>query len=631
MLGFKILPVTVLCIFSFFETIDLVPIDDNENFDFDEYWDYKLTPHNLPLLKSSRETHLLSAIYQFEEDLTVSSLNDEEELSNNRLPKKIHDVIRNKIPCGVCKLGIGLLRNHLNNGDSMEEIRTKVIQLCVSLKIESEKVCAGFFDVFGPELVPAFNTSVLDSSQTCMMVFGESCPSVSNELHEWSIDIPTNELNVEESQTKRRNVEVPVLKVLHLSDTHLDLDYLVGSPANCDEPLCCRNYSTPSSTEPLVPAGRWGSYNKCDSPKILIEHMLNHIALEHPDIDYIIWTGDLPPHDIWNQTKEGNLKIIQECVEQMFLFFPTTPIFPAVGNHESVPAGSFAPNWMKNETHTINWLYRSLAEHWRRWLPSTAGNTLLHGAFYSVLLRPGFRLISLNTNYCHSLNWWLVVNSTDPAQELQWLIYELQNAEANNEKVHIIGHIPPGSSDCLKAWSRNFYSIVDRYKDIVRAQFYGHSHADEFELFYETENYSKPINVAYLGPSITTYENHNPAYRIYYIEGDFSHSNRDVLDHETWTTDLEQANKGHNEPVWYKSYSARDAYGMQSLAPEEWNKLIDKMAASDDCFDLFYRHYYRHSPTRPSCDTECKVQILCDLKTGKSQDRKHMCGELQYV
>ncbi|XP_072401672.1 sphingomyelin phosphodiesterase-like [Diabrotica undecimpunctata] len=531
MLGFKILLVTVLCIFSFFETIDLVPIDDNENFDFDEYWDYKLTPHNLPLLKSSRETHLLSAVYQFEEDLTVSSLNNEEELSNNRLPKKIHDVIRNKIPCGVCKLGIGLLRSHLNNGDSMEEIRTKVIQLCVSLKIESEKVCAGFFDVFGPELVPAFNTSVLDSSQTCMMVFGESCPSVSNELHEWSIDIPTNELNVEESQTKRRNVEVPVLKVLHLSDTHLDLDYLEGSPANCDEPLCCRNYSTPSSTEPLVSAGRWGSYNKCDSPKILIEHMLNHIALEHPDIDYIIWTGDLPPHDIWNQTKEGNLKIIQECVEQMFLFFPTTPIFPAVGNHESVPAG----------------------------------------------------------------------------------------------------HIPPGSSDCLKAWSRNFYSIVDRYKDIVRAQFYGHSHADEFELFYETENYSKPINVAYLGPSITTYENHNPAYRIYYIEGDFSHSNRDVLDHETWTTDLEHANKGHNEPVWYKSYSARDTYGMQSLAPEEWNKLIDKMAASDDCFDLFYRHYYRHSPTRPSCDTECKVQILCDLKTGKSQDRKHMCGELQYV
>lgn len=34
---------------------------------------------------------------------------------------------------------------------------------------------------------------------------------------------------------------------------------------------------------------------------------------------------------------------------------------------------------------------------------------------------------------------WLLLNSTDPATELQWLIYELQSAEFNGEKVHIIG------------------------------------------------------------------------------------------------------------------------------------------------------------------------------------------------
>jgi sphingomyelin phosphodiesterase len=31
------------------------------------------------------------------------------------------------------------------------------------------------------------------------------------------------------------------------------------------------------------------------------------------------------------------------------------------------------------------------------------------------------------------------VNSTDPAKELEWLIYELQEAENRGEKVHIIG------------------------------------------------------------------------------------------------------------------------------------------------------------------------------------------------
>lgn len=57
---------------------------------------------------------------------------------------------------------------------------------------------------------------------------------------------------------------------------------------------------------------------------------------------------------------------------------------------------------------------------------------------------------------------WLLVNSTDPAQELQWLIYELQGAELKGEKVHIIGHIPPGHNDCLKVWSHNYYAIINR-------------------------------------------------------------------------------------------------------------------------------------------------------------------------
>lgn len=80
---------------------------------------------------------------------------------------------------------------------------------------------------------------------------------------------------------------------------------------------------------------------------------------------------------------------------------------------------------------------------------------------------------------------WLLLNSTDPATELQWLIYELQSAEFSGEKVHIIGHIPPGHSDCLKVWSRNYYAIINRYESTITAQFFGHTHFDEFEVFYD--------------------------------------------------------------------------------------------------------------------------------------------------
>lgn len=59
------------------------------------------------------------------------------------------------------------------------------------------------------------------------------------------------------------------------------------------------------------------------------------------DIDYIVWTGDLVPHDVWNQTKEENMKIIKETVKQMSEKFPGIPIFPALGNHESSPVNRF--------------------------------------------------------------------------------------------------------------------------------------------------------------------------------------------------------------------------------------------------------------------------------------------------
>lgn len=122
-------------------------------------------------------------------------------------------------------------------------------------------------------------------------------------------------------------------------------------------------------------------------------------------MDYIIWTGDLPPHDIWNQSKAQSLEILKDTVEQMFNAFPNVPIFPALGNHESIPAGNFPPPWSHEPDHSINWLYSEVAKEWSKWLPESSKNTMLHGGFYSILIRPGFRLISLNMNYCHTISW----------------------------------------------------------------------------------------------------------------------------------------------------------------------------------------------------------------------------------
>lgn len=71
---------------------------------------------------------------------------------------------------------------------------------------------------------------------------------------------------------------------------------------------------------------------------------------------------------------------------------------------------SFPPPYVSSEESGIAWLYNELDRHWRRWLPAGVSNTVRRGAFYSVLVRPGFRLISLNMNYCNNKNWYLKIS-----------------------------------------------------------------------------------------------------------------------------------------------------------------------------------------------------------------------------
>lgn len=223
-------------------------------------------------------------------------------------------------------------------------------------------------------------------------------------------------------------------------------------------------------------------------------------------------------------------------------------------------------------------------------------------------------------NFCNNLNWWLLLNTTDPLGELQWLIEQLENAELSDEKVHIIGHIPPGSSDCLKAWSSNYYRIVNRYESTIRSQFFGHIHVDAFQMFYDlSHSHRRPASVAYIGPSITPYTHLNPAYRIYTVDGNYDNSTWAVLDHETHFLNLTDANVS-GLPKWRAVYRAKEAYNMTSLQPVDWDALISTFAINDTAFRLYYSYYHRGSDTYDLCDAKCKQKLLCEMQMGRSND-----------
>jgi hypothetical protein len=65
----------------------------------------------------------------------------------------------------------------------------------------------------------------------------------------------------------------------------------------------------------------------------------------------------------------------------------------------------FAPHYITDQKVSTNWLYQISAEVWSGWLPSETKETILKGGFYTVLARPGFRIVALNNNVCYHFNW----------------------------------------------------------------------------------------------------------------------------------------------------------------------------------------------------------------------------------
>jgi sphingomyelin phosphodiesterase len=64
--------------------------------------------------------------------------------------------------------------------------------------------------------------------------------------------------------------------IAHISDLHIDFEYLEGMNSACDEPMCCRAHNGPGMTN-ATKAGKWGAYHNCDVPTRTLKAALNDL------------------------------------------------------------------------------------------------------------------------------------------------------------------------------------------------------------------------------------------------------------------------------------------------------------------------------------------------------------------
>jgi hypothetical protein len=94
----------------------------------------------------------------------------------------------------------------------------------------------------------------------------------------------------------------------------------------------------------------------------------------------------------------------------------------------------------------------------------------------------------------------------------------LLEAEKAGEKVHILAHIPNGDEDYHKPCSREFRRVVDRFHNTIVAQFNGHTEFFGLNIFYQSNDVSKPVNLAWNGGSLATFSNVNRNYVVYNVD-----------------------------------------------------------------------------------------------------------------
>lgn len=98
----------------------------------------------------------------------------------------------------------------------------------------------------------------------------------------------------------------------------------------------------------------------------------------------------------------------------------------------------------------------------------------------------------------------------------------------------IAGHIPPSHNWCDQDWSERYNLIVERFRDTIKGQFYGHTHKDHLtvqRMDSISRKEDKLVSSAlFVVPSLTTSSNQRPSYRLYIAHS----STHDLLDYHQY-------------------------------------------------------------------------------------------------
>ena len=329
------------------------------------------------------------------------------------------------------------------------------VSLCKATKFASSSSCQA---TYSAEALGSLWTQVLayadvsgqDGLYICSFLSSTFCPAQrANDLDTTGLFPKPKPANATAPKPSGERV-----KVLHLSDFHLDPRYDVGAEANCSSSFCCRSNTAAAGNNGSVqlPASLYGFF-KCDSPYDLIAAALESIdplTGINANKSFAIYTGDSTAHDPANQISQAYTEYCENSVYDMIKSYVKGPTFAALGNHDTSPVAIDGPHTLPGPLgEQFSWNYNHVASLWEDdgWIDGAAATQArTHYGGYSTVNSFGLKIISLNTDFWYKSNILNFINTTDPdvSGNLKFLIQELQAAEDASQRVWIIGHVLSG-------------------------------------------------------------------------------------------------------------------------------------------------------------------------------------------
>ena len=354
---------------------------------------------------------------------------------------------------------------------------------------------------------------------------------------------------------------------LHITDPHIDLEYKVGSPNQCILGKtglgCCREKDIKLSTS--TPAKKWGDYN-CDLPIVTFNHTIDWIKNYFDNIDFILYGGDTVGHHDFSQSYYKNLNTIDIVNDIFNSNFKKIPILYTQGNHDTYPIDQTPP---------------FITNKFRKAIINNDNDNFIKYGYYNLSISNNLSILSINSldydkNNLFSAN--KIINS----RQDKWLKDILSYNNVSNIQTYILGHIYPTNSEAGDIYNSWLISYMNKYSNIIKGLFFGHSHKDQFKIVKNNCNIA-PILIT---PSMMS-DKRNPCFRIY----KYNRYNNLLLDYYQYCVNISKSNIDNNINI-YLDYQFNKEYGLNNITSLSYRQLLDNIVKNKTQAMKYCKKYY---------------------------------------